>query len=307
MTMPRPRSQSAQDNAVNRYKLLYIASLPHSGSTVSSLILGQQPAIIGLGGIDRAVTILAEEPEKAAQEFCSCGNKVQECEYWSQVLAKADSVRGAGLRQRYELALSVFQGVFGSDVWAVDSSKHAEPIAELSRFSEIDLRALHLCRDYRSAVISSVDLKRTRKNVARPGWMIGLEAGLRWHRGNSKIRAILIENQIPFLGIGYEELCLGLPHFFQELGAFLKTQTIEVPATVAGSRSHLFIGNAMRRQKQKEALMYDYRWFSRTDWMAASLLMPWLAKGNRDWVYGNGFSRVFGHESGNKWNPSKPD
>jgi hypothetical protein len=307
MTMPRPRSQSAQENAVNRYKLLYIASLPHSGSTVSSLILGQQPEIIGLGGIDRAVTILAEEPEKAAQEFCSCGNKVLECEYWSQVLDQADSVRGAEQRQRYELALSVFQCVFGSDAWAVDSSKHAEPIAELSRFSEIDLRALHLCRDYRSAVVSSVDLKRTRKNVARPGWMIGLEAGLRWHRGNAKIRSILLQNQIPFLGIGYEELCLGLPHFFQEVGAFLKTETIEVPATIAGSRSHLFIGNAMRRQKHKEALMYDYRWFSRTDWMAASLLMPWLAKSNRDWVYGNGFSRIFGHESGNKWNPSQPD
>jgi hypothetical protein len=307
MTMPRPRSQSAQENAVNRYKLLYIASLPHSGSTVSSLILGQQPEIIGLGGIDRAVTILAEEPEKAAQEFCSCGNKVLECEYWSQVLDQADSVRGAEQRQRYELALSVFQCVFGSDAWAVDSSKHAEPIAELSRFSEIDLRALHLCRDYRSAVVSSVDLKRTRKKVARPGWMIGLEAGLRWHRGNAKIRGILLQNKIPFLGIGYEELCLGLPHFFQELGAFLKTETIEVPATIAGSRSHLFIGNAMRRQKHKEALMYDYRWFSRTDWMAASLLMPWLAKSNRDWVYGNGFSRIFGHESGNKWNPSKPE
>jgi hypothetical protein len=253
------------------------------------------------------ISLIAEEPEKAAQEFCSCGNKVQECEYWSQVLAKADSVKGAGQRQRYELALSVFQCVFGSDAWAVDSSKHAEPIAELSRYSEIDLRALHLCRDYRSAIVSSVDLKRTRKNVARPGWMIGLEAGLRWQRGNSKIRSILLQNQIPFLGIGYEELCLGLPHFFQKLGAFLNTQIIEAPATVAGSRSHLFIGNAMRRQKQKEALMYDYRWFSRNDWMAASLLMPWLAKCNRDWVYGNGFSRVFGHESGNKWNPSNPE
>ncbi len=305
--MPRLESPSAQDNPVNRYKLLYIASLPHSGSTVSSLILGQQPEIIGLGGIDRAVMILAEEPEKAAQEFCSCGNKLRECEYWSQVLAQADSVKRAGQQQRYDLALSVFQGVFGVDAWAVDSSKHAEPIAELSRYSEIDLRALHLCRDYRSAVVSSVDLKRTRKKVARPGWMIGLEAGLRWQRGNSKIRSILLQNQIPFLGIGYEELCLGLPHFFQKLGAFLNTQIIEVPATVAGSRSHLFIGNAMRRQKKKEALMYDYRWFSRTDWMAASLLMPWLAKGNRDWVYGNGFSRIFGHESGNKWNPSKPD
>lgn len=307
MTMPRPNSQSAQDNVVNRYKLLYIASLPHSGSTVSSLILGQQPKVIGLGGIDRAVTILAEEPKKAAQEFCSCGNKVLECEYWSQVLAKADSVKGAGQRQRYDLALSVFQGLFGPDAWAVDSSKHAEPVAELSRYSEIDLRALHLCRDYRSAVVSSVDLKRTRKKVARPSWIIGLEAGLRWHRGNSKIRSILLHNQIPFLGMGYEELCLGLPHFFQKLGAFLNTQIIEVPATVAGSQSHLFIGNAMRRQKQKEALMYDYRWFSRTDWIAASLLMPWLAKSNKDWVYGNEFSRIFGHESGNKWNPSKPD
>ncbi|MEI8292573.1 MAG: hypothetical protein WCG66_01145 [bacterium] len=300
-------SLRARSLAVNRHKLLYIASLPHSGSTVTSLILGQQPQIIGLGGIDRAVSLLADEPEKAANEYCSCGHKVLECEYWSKVLATADAVKGAGQQQRYGLALSVFQNVFGPDVWAVDSSKHAEPIAALSHFSEIDLRALHLCRDYRSAIVSSVDLKRTRKNVLRPGWMIGFEAGLRWHRGNSKIRSILVENQIPFLGIGYEELCLGLPHFCNELGAFLNTGTKEIPATIAGSRSHLFIGNAMRRQKHKEALMYDYRWFSRTDWMSASLLMPWLAKGNRDWVYGNGFSKVFGHESGNKWNPSKPD
>jgi hypothetical protein len=307
MTMPNAKICRAQQKSVNRYKLLYIASLPHSGSTVSSLILGQQPKIIGLGGIDRAVTILADEPQKAENEFCSCGKQVFECGYWSRVLAKADAVKGAGQRQRYELALSVFQDVFGFDAWAVDSSKHAEPISSLARFPEIDLRALHLCRDYRSAVASSVDLKRTRKNVSRPGWVMGLETGWRWHRGNSKIRAILFENKIPFWGIGYEELCLGLPHFFRELGVFLKTPIIEVPATIAGSGSHLFIGNAMRRQKDKEALMYDYRWFSRTDWMSASLLMPWLAKGNRDWVYSNGFSRVFGNESSDKWKPAKPD
>jgi hypothetical protein len=55
LTMTRPRSQSAQDNAVNRYKLLSIASLPHSGSTVSGLIFGHQHKIIGSGGINLAV------------------------------------------------------------------------------------------------------------------------------------------------------------------------------------------------------------------------------------------------------------
>lgn len=292
---------------MNQYKLLYIASLPHSGSTVSSLILGQQPKFIGLGGIDRAVTLLAGEPGKAAEEFCSCGNKVLDCEYWSKVLKRANSVSCQTLRERYELALSVFQDVFGCDAWAVDSSKHAEPIAELSNFPEINLRAIHLCKDYRSAIVSSADLKRARKGVARPGWIIGLEAGWRWHRGNSKIRNILLQNQISFVGIGYEELCLGLSHFFKELGVFLKTETIEAPATIAGSRSHLFIGNAMRRQKHKENLMYDYRWFSRKDWLVASLLMPWLSNSNKKWVYSNGFSRVFGHESGNKWAVSKTD
>jgi hypothetical protein len=101
-------------------------------------------------------------------------------------------------------------------------------------------------------------------------------------------------------------MCLGLPQFAARLGAFLEADVVNLPATIAGSKSHLITGNAMRRQMEKEALVYDYRWFSRTDWIPAALLMPWLHDCNRRWVYSNGFSRIFGNEAGNKWTDSNP-
>jgi hypothetical protein len=295
-----------QSNPPDAQKILFVACLPHSGSTLTALLLGHQPAMIGLGSIDKGVRTLAEDPAKTSHIYCSCGSPVVECPYWSGFVRDPDRLKGAGFSDRYSEAIRLFRRVFGSGKWMVDSSKLPDLVEQIHSIKNTDLRALHMCRDFRSSIVSAVDLKRSRKGVSRPGWLIGIEAAIRWHRRNTSIQGILEKNRIPHLVFGYEEMCLGLPRFAVRLGAFLETDTVTPPATIAGSKSHLITGNAMRRQKEKEDLAYDYRWFSRTDWIPASLLMPWLHACNRRWVYSNGFSGIFGNEAGNKWTDSKP-
>lgn len=289
-----------------RQKILFVACLPHSGSTLTALLLGHQPAMIGLGSLDKGVRTIAENPEKTSRVFCSCGSPVGECPFWSAFVSESDKLKKAGFSERYTDAIGQFQRIFGPDKWLVDSSKLPDHIEQIQGVKNTELRALHICRDFRSSIVSTVDLKRSRKGVSRPGWIIGIEAAIRWQRCNNTICHILRNKQIPHLAFGYEEMCLGLPRFAERLGAFLETAVVNPPATIAGSKSHLITGNAMRRQKEKEALAYDYRWFSRTDWIPASLLMPWLHDCNRRWVYSNGFSGIFGNEKGNKWSDSIP-
>jgi rhodanese-related sulfurtransferase len=99
-------------------------------------MLGQQNEMVGLGGIDRAISALAHSPGEAMRELCSCGKTVADCDYWGQVLPHAHHVKGAPMKEKYVLALSIFQRVFGEKAWPVDSTKHAEPIETLSEISE---------------------------------------------------------------------------------------------------------------------------------------------------------------------------
>lgn len=281
-------------------KLLYLASLPHSGSTLTSLLVGQHPRMIGIGGVDRAMKLISTEREKTATGLCTCGKTVQTCPFWSQVLAASASKPPRNREERYRMALAVFAEVFGPDAWAADSSKHVDPLPDLATYDGIDVRVVHLVKDFRSATISAIDLKRARKNVRRPAWLLGIEAAHRWCRENGKIRTCLSRTGFPFLSVGYEELCLAPNRIFSVIANFLEVEAAEIPPTIAGSRSHLFIGNAMRRDQEKAQLLYDYRWFSRWDWRVASLVMPWLAARNRDWVYTNQISKVFASDRRNK-------
>jgi hypothetical protein len=280
---------------MSNQKVLFIACLPHSGSTLTSLLLGHLPNMIGVGSLDKAIYMISENPEKESAVLCTCGSRVGDCHFWSSFVSNSAVFRDVDFVSRYSSAIQYFQSSFGKNKWLVDSSKLPDQIKKIHLVPNTSLHGLHICRDFRSSIVSTVDLKRKNKNLSRPGWIIGIEAAIRWQRRNNAIRNTLSENKIPFLGFGYEEICLGLAHFAEQVGIFLNNDIFVPPATILGSRSHISItGNPMRNQKEKQNLTYDYRWFSRKDWIPASLLMPWLHECNRRWVYSNAFSKIFG-------------
>lgn len=289
---------------LSQQKVLFVACLPHSGSTLTALLLGHQPSMIGLGSIDKALQMITLDYEKNSVIFCSCGSRVNECPYWSRFARDHDRLKRMGFADRYNEAIAQFQRVFGTNKWMVDSSKLPYQMEQIQGINSTELRVLHISRDFRSSIVSAADLKKSRKGVSRPGWLIGIEAAIRWQRRNNSIARMLEKNGIPHLVFGYEEICFGLKRFIERLGVFLETDMANPSATIAGSKSHLITGNPMRHQKEKESLSYDFRWFSRTDWIPASLLMPWLHNCNRRWVYSNQLAGIFGNYSGNKYTDS---
>jgi len=274
-------------------RLLYIASLPHSGSTLLSLMLGQHPQVIGLGGVDRAVQMLIAEPEKTGERRCTCGALTRDCPYWGLVAAKIPEKKPVSVIERYRLALDLFAEVFGDQAWPVDAGQIKEPLYTLAGQKWLDLRVVHLARDVRSSMISEIDSRRRKHRGSRLNIIVAMTAALRWWRENEKLVACLQETRLPNRLLGYEEICLGFPEVFSGIYEFLGLKPVPMSASVPRPNSHMFIGNRMREQEEKSNLKYDGRWLTRREWLPPCLLLPFLLSRNRRWVYANNVFSVF--------------
>lgn len=269
-------------------RILYIASLPHSGSTLLDLFAGKHPDLIGLGGVDRAVGMLATEPEKTSARMCSCGVAAGSCRYWGRVVKRiAEGADTSSTASRYKLAMEVFSGVFGEDKVPVDSTKLHEPLTALAAMTpRPDLRVVHLAKDFRAAAVSFVDNKRRKGGSMRPSWLLATQGVWKWLRENRKIEEACRSAQWPVLHLGYESLCLQ-PEESMALISHHAGVPTAAPAdlNLRATNSHLFIGNRMRREGEKAKLQYDTRWMARTDWLPAAILLPQTHAANRRWVH----------------------
>ncbi len=272
--------------------LIYICSLPHSGSTALSLFAGTHSRLVGLGGIDRAVQVLtdglaSDGGKKAHKLRCTCGATAMDCVYWGEIARQLPLRRPADRAARYEMALEVFRAVFGADRLPVDSSKHVEPLDDLRVLPALELKVLHLMKDVRSLTTSFIDNTRREKKTLRPGAILAMEYFLRWRRENGKIDSFLGQHNLATLRIGYEEMCLVPETILAAISSFAGVPAEKGSLDFNESSSHLIVGNRMRDQAEKRRLRYDHRWFARRDWMLASLFFPGIRKYNSAAVYSN--------------------
>src|SRR2546425_1217907 len=102
-------------------RVVFVASLYHSGSTLLDLLLGRHPRVVGLGEIHY---LLRLQPEPA----CSCGAAVEECPFWGDTLRQLEPISKADLRRRLQVVLDRFGSCFDRDRILVDSSKTLESL-----------------------------------------------------------------------------------------------------------------------------------------------------------------------------------
>lgn len=274
-------------------RLLYVASRPHSGSTLFTMMMAHHPQIVGLGGIDRAVRMLLNEPESTAERPCTCGMLTRDCVYWGAVLRAITRTRPQSLGERYRTALAVFSEVFGRDAWPIDAGQITEPVYTLASLDWLEMRLVHLVRDVRSAVISQIDSRERKGKQRRSDAIFAIITAWRWWRENEKIERCRRETRLPGKGLGYEELCLNFRQAFDSVCDFLELPRAEASPEVPRINSHMFIGNRMRMQEEKRRLIYDGRWLARDEWMSPSVLLPFVMRRNGEWVYGNNIFSVF--------------
>lgn len=263
--------------------LAYIASLPHSGSTLLSLLLAQHPRVVALGEVRLQIGKLRRDTRKAGDGWCGCGERVRDCSLWGRFLDGL--VPGAKPVDDLYRAVRIARDLHGPDTVLVDASKIREPIEEMSTARQFPVKVIHLSRDYRSWIVSAADLRRRKGKQLRPAWLLGLEGARRWVRENRKLEKAIAASPFDSLRLGYEELVLAAPQIWPKLWEFLELPDGGVPRDIGGARNHIFSGNRMREDAARRAVSYDDRWLKRREWSAASAVMPGLGAFNRRWTY----------------------
>jgi hypothetical protein len=268
-------------------KLVYIASLSHSGSTLLDLILGGNSRFIGLGEIARVLEPGSGGLEKTRQVYCSCGVGMQDCIFWSKVGDELEICNELSLDEKYRIVFEVFNSVFGPDHIPVDSSKYIPPLKTLREHHNLDLWVLYVIKDVRGYVISQIDdAKRENFGFIKK---IPYYQFRSWYRDNKYIKGYICGNNIRYFQLGYEELCMDPDRMISMICDFLGEEPTESMLALMDSGSHVIRGNRMRSQPDKrQRISYDNRWFCRKEWILPSIVFSRIMEYNTREVYGNG-------------------
>ena len=233
---PAADSTASADQGGGLPRVVYVAGMGRSGSTVLERLLGQLPGTCPAGELVHLWHRGVIEGER-----CGCGEAFPDCPFWAKVGAVAfdgwgnvDPGRVIRLRNRVDRArlvpllaaararrtlqpeLDEYVGYYlrvyaaigqvsGSHL-VIDSSKHASLAFCLRGRADLDLRVIHLIRDSRAVAYS------WGKSVPRPEtatedrmWTYpAASAGLRWDVQNAAIQ-LLSRAGTPTLRVRYED------------------------------------------------------------------------------------------------------
>lgn len=201
-TLWRPDAVSA-----GRQRVVYVASIAHSGSTAFDILLGAMPEVTSLGQL---ADVTHMDPE--IQE-CSCGSSLQDCSYWGPLfedrrfdhnlsrsikderLLPSVLFRGPKASRYLRQSATVMDHVATRSGMIVDSSKNATRGLIVSR--QADIVTLHLIRSPR-AVADSYNRRRVAK-------------GLRKRRVWPRVRWVG-KNALIWMVLGRRSNYLAVPH-----------------------------------------------------------------------------------------------
>jgi Sulfotransferase family len=262
-------------------RVIYVAGISHSGSTIVGRTLGELEGAF-YGGELRQFW----ERGILENRTCTCGAPFADCPFWRAVvdrlpfpawekaeelsrlhrrLTRRTALRVAmrrSIREREETAFAnateaLYRAI--ADVTGaaqiVDSSKSPVYAALLHRTSAIDLRIVHLLRDPRATAYSSL-----RRNDF--GYRGALEHAIWWMRWNAAVER-LSESGVPCVRIRYEDFVSDPIVSLERI-----THGLSLPASpfpfegrfVRLSSGHLFSANRSRTETGLIEIRNDAEW-----------------------------------------------
>ena len=275
--------------------LLFIGSVPRSGSTIMSDLLNENPHLINIGEL-----VHMWQRGVIDDNLCGCGKAFSECEFWSEVGQIAfggwDKVSGEQMRAlqlgadrtRHIPALLApkVERLFGSriDEYAavltrvlraiievsatpiiLDTSKHISTALLLRRLPDVDLRVVHIVRDPRGVANS------WSKVVERPEVQGGAEMdtlhpgriGLRWLWFNWAF-SNMDRLGVPTTTIRYEDFVASpaemLDQIFDFAGIDFNSSEIFDRDPLILQGGHSVSGNPRRLDRRPVQLRVDEQW-----------------------------------------------
>ena len=306
--------QSLMKSQEEPLRVVYIAGVGRSGSTVLDSVLGNHPLIQSVGELSRLAS------DAWIQNFyCSCGKRSKDCPFWVAVHQAWCDLNGNVSVEEYvetqsrvehfrrwpflirkswkktetfqvytEQTLQLLKAIrmVSGCSTIVDSSKGLERAYVLSLIPDIDLRVIQLVRDPRGVVWShkkafAKDLQNglPRDIPSQPAW----RAALYWCRMN--MQADWLRRRLgpeKALLVRYEDFMLNTLPVLQKIGNFIGIDLTNVQRVIdEGGQlyfDHTIAGNRVR-MKGKLELKFDEDWkqyLSPQDRRITETLSGWL-------------------------------
>ena len=280
-----------------RVKVLYIAGVNRSGSTVLCNLLGQLDGFFSCGEL---YNLYRTPPD---QRYCGCGKRVSQCEIWDAILrralgddyisqtARALQLRNAVARSRYALLWAApflrpqmaerareyltltgqlyrhIAEVTRSRV-IVDSSKASSYGQILAQIPGIDLRLIFLVRDARAVAYSwsRRKLKPSPQGQVYIRPTSAMRGVLSWVGHNVATEMLIGSTRAPCLRIQYEQFAASPRQVVERIAQFVDEPAplISLDGNVIEMRMHHTVeGNPDRFRTGPLALRPDDEWQSK--------------------------------------------
>jgi hypothetical protein len=297
--------------AAEKVKVLYIAGMGRSGSTILGNILGSIEGFFHVGELHSIWRLNLSE-----NRLCGCGTSFRECDVWRSILGKAfggidqvdsskmlDTLRRQ-LRTRRTLPLSfrhqgkailksrlgsyldnlerlyhAVQSVTGSQV-IVDSSKSPSYGYALSLIPTIDLYVIHLIRDPRAVAYSFTRKKFDPDGMQQMRVQPAVKTAGFWLLWNLATERLLRYPE-RYVRVNYEDFIARPVAITDHIVQFVKAGSRHLPFvedhTVEIKPNHSICGNPERFKTGKVELRLDTEWKSRLEMQDKALvtLLTW--------------------------------
>jgi Sulfotransferase family len=251
MTEARPRAQ-----------VVLLAGLPHGGTTITNILLGQHPAVFSAGDLESF-------PHKQLNHFCSCGEPAAECPFWLDVRHQFAAFDGRDERRWMAFLYETICQQSGSR-YVVDVCHDVQRTKELLKNPHVDFKVIHLIRDGKAVVHSRLRLDYETGQLTGFGWKHlsrTLQTTYKWRRHVSSLTKTGKSLGPRFLQIRYEDICNDIAQSLRRIGSFLDLDYGGVQRDLVQGRPlsqvpHLVRGKpALRRKRVREVVLtHDTRY-----------------------------------------------
>ena len=245
-----------------RAQVVLLAGLPHGGTTITNILLGQHPAVFSAGDLENF-------PHKQLKHLCSCGEPASACPFWLDMRNRFAAFAERDKLQRMAFLYETICQQSGSR-YVVDVCHDVRRAKELLRNPYVDFFLVHLIRDGKAVVYSRLRLDYEIRHLTGFGWKhvrTVLRTTHKWRRHVSSLAKVGEKLGSKFLQIGYEDICQNPSHSLPKIGAFLDLDYSQVQRDLVQGRplsqvSHLVRGKpALRRKKVREVVLtHDTRY-----------------------------------------------
>lgn len=246
-------------------KIIYIAGTARTGSTIMDILLGSTPETCSVGQL----------ADLHHSRSCACGESIEECELWGQVLSHPDVpdledlgrlgrltrkevglplfLASRGLCRRYAEAYDrIYDAIFEArpDATLIDSSKNMARAFGLLRSSRHDVRILHVIRDPRGFG-NSIRRQQERGGKRRvPAPLVMTH----WLLKQATASILLARTAKHYVRIRYEDLMLDPFSTLDRIGDFAEVDVQSIKERIRNeepfSSGHIFSGNRVSRNKE---------------------------------------------------------